>query len=172
MTFIMCQYAPARTVWNSAWLKHWLWTLKCVLLQECMRHCQICRVARYTWIYHMEEITGTLPYIYWSYYHVSIELSGWKGSVSYGLGADISLPHCLATGIWTLAHPKSDLRAEISGSIVRYDALAPRPEVLLFCHFVCACVVSLELKLPYSWGKSIRLSFWRLLSCWSFVFRK
>ena len=26
---------------------------------------------------------------------------------------------------------KSDLRAEISGSIVWYDALAPRPEVLL-----------------------------------------
>ena len=25
---------------------------------------------------------------------------------------------------------KSDLRAEISGSIVRYEALAPRPEVL------------------------------------------
>ena len=106
MTFIMYQYAPARTVWNSAWLKHWLWTLKCVLLQECMRHCQICRVPRYTWLYHMEEITGTLLYIYWSYYYVSIELSGWKGSVSYGLGADISLPHCLATGIWTLAHPK------------------------------------------------------------------
>ena len=58
------------------------------------------------------------------------EPSGWKGSVTYGLGADISLPPCLATGIWTLAHPKSDLRAEISGSIVWYDALAPRPEVL------------------------------------------
>ena len=30
---------------------------------------------------------------------------------------------------------KSDLRAEILGSIVRYDALAPRPEVLrlIFC---------------------------------------
>ena len=34
------------------------------------------------------------------------ELSGWVGSVTYGLGADISLPHCLATGIWTLA-PKA-----------------------------------------------------------------
>ena len=34
------------------------------------------------------------------------EPSGWKGSVTYGLGADISLPHCLATGIWTLA-PKA-----------------------------------------------------------------
>ena len=30
---------------------------------------------------------------------------------------------------------KSDLRAEISGSIVWYDALAPRPEVLLLLPF-------------------------------------
>ena len=95
MTSIMCQYAPARTVWNSAWLKYWLWTLKYVLLQECMRHYQICRVPRYTWIYHMEEITGTLLYIYWSYYYMWIELRGWKGSVTYGLGADISLPPSL-----------------------------------------------------------------------------
>ena len=61
-----------------------------------------------------------------------------------GLGADISLPHCLATGIWNLAH-KSDHRAEISGKIVWYDALAPRPEVLLSWYFVCACTVSLWL---------------------------
>ena len=42
----------------------------------------------------------------------------------------------------------------LSGNIVRYDALAPRPEVLLYWYFVCACAVSLEAKfLPYSWGK-------------------
>ena len=54
------------------------------------------------------------------------------GSVSYGVGADLSLPPCLSVtiGIWTLAY-KSDPRAEISGEIVWYDALAPRPEVLL-----------------------------------------
>ena len=47
---------------------------------------------------------------------------------------------------------KSDLRAEISGSIVWYDALAPRPEVLLSWYSVCACAVSLGQKfLPYSW---------------------
>ena len=33
------------------------------------------------------------------------------------------------------SHP----RAEISGEIVWYDALAPRPEVLLAWYFVCAC---------------------------------
>ena len=40
---------------------------------------------------------------------------------------------------------KSDLRAEISGSIVWYDALAPRPEVLLLSYFVGACAATLEL---------------------------
>ena len=66
------------------------------------------------------------------------------GSVSYGLGADLSLPPCLSVtiGICTSA-PKSDPRAEISGEIVRYDALAPRPEVLLSGCFVCACAGSL-----------------------------
>ena len=34
--------------------------------------------------------------------YMRIDPSGWKGSVSYGLGADISLPQCLATGIWSL----------------------------------------------------------------------
>ena len=66
------------------------------------------------------------------------------GSVSYGLGADLSLPPCLSVtiGISTLAH-KSDPRAEISGEIVRYDALAPHPEVLLCWRFICACAGSL-----------------------------
>ena len=49
---------------------------------------------------------------------------------------------------------KSDLRAEFSGSIVRYDALAPRPEVLLLRYFVGACAATVKLKLlPYSWEK-------------------
>ena len=54
--------------------------------------------------------------------------------LSHGLGADISLPPCPtssgAKDIWNPAHI-SDPRAEISGEIVWYDALAPRPEVLL-----------------------------------------
>ena len=61
-------------------------------------------------------------------------------------------PQCLKTGIWSLAH-KSNHRAEISGNIVRYDALAPRPEVLLYWYYVCAYAVFPELKfLPYPWG--------------------
>ena len=73
-----------------------------------------------------------------------------KGSVTYGLGPDISLSHCLETGIWGLAH-KSDHRTEISGSILWYDALVPRPEILHYWYFICACTVSIKLKcLPYS----------------------
>ena len=88
----------------------------------------------------MEKINRRLFYIYRNWYYLWVELSGWMGSVSYGLGADLSLPPCLLVtiGIWTLAH-KSDPRAEISGEIVWYDALAPRPEVLLSWYFVCAC---------------------------------
>ena len=57
----------------------------------------------------MEKISRSLFYIYRNWYYVWVELSGWKGSVSYGLGADLSLPSCLsvAIGIWTLAQ-KSD----------------------------------------------------------------
>ena len=43
-------------------------------------------------------------------------------------------------GEWNLAH-KGDDRTEIPGNIVRYDALAPHPEVLLW-YFVCECAVS------------------------------
>ena len=84
--------------------------------------------------------------VYRNWYYIWVELSGWMGSVSYGLGADLSLPPCLSVtiGIWTLLH-KTDPRAEISGEIVQYDALAPRPEVQFSWCFVCACAGSLKL---------------------------
>ena len=118
-----------------------------------------CAIAKYAECKVTGECTTRrkLLCIYRTYYYLWIELSGRKESVTYGLGVDICLPHLLATGIWTLAHPKSALRAEISGSIVRYDALAARPEVLLYWHFVCACADSLKLKSsPYSWGKCLQ----------------
>ena len=99
----------------------------------------ICSTSVHTWAYHMEKTSTRLFYIYRNWHFVGVELSGWMGSVSYGLGTDLSLPPCLAVtlGIWTLAH-KSDLRAEISGEIVWYDVLAPRPSVLLSWCFACA----------------------------------
>ena len=49
---------------------------------------------------------------------------------------------------------KSDHQAEISGNIVRYSALAPRLEVLLFWYLVCARAVSLGMNFsPYAWEK-------------------
>ena len=112
----------------------WMWTLICM--------------------YHMKETSRKLCYIFRNCHKIWIELSGWKGSVTYGLGADLSLPQCLSvtTGIWNLTH-KSDLRAEISGSIVRYDALAQRPEVLLSWYSVCACAVALRQKFYHIHGK-------------------
>ena len=117
-----------------------IWDVKWVSLLERVRNCKICSTIVHTWAYHMEKISRRLFYIYRNWYYLRVELSGWMGFVSYGLGADLSLPPCLSVtiGIWTLTH-KSDLRAEISGSIVWYDALAPRPEVLLSWCFVCAC---------------------------------
>ena len=61
------------------------------------------------------------------------------GSVSYGLGADLSLPPSLPVGDDRYLSP----RVEISGQIVWYNALAPRPEVLLYWCSVCTCADSL-----------------------------
>ena len=113
-------------------------------LEMSVRNCEIFSTLVHTWAYHMDKISRRLFYIYRNWYYLWVELSGWMGSVSYGLGADLSLPPCLSEtiGIWTSPH-KSDPRAEISGEIVWYDALAPRPEVLLSGCFVCACAGSL-----------------------------
>ena len=98
-----------------------------------------------------------------------------KGSVTYGPGADISLPHCLNTSIWGLAH-KSDHRVEISRNIVRYDALALRPKVVLCWYLVSECAFSPELNfLPYEWENLIRgqwqllvpvFNVWRIRNLW------
>ena len=105
----------------------------------------------------MKETSRKLFYILRNCYTIWFELSGWKGSVTYGPVADLSLPRFLSvtTGIWTLTH-KSDLRAEISGSIVWYDALAPSPEVLMSWYSVCACAVSLQQKFLFM-GRNISL---------------
>ena len=49
-------------------------------------------------MYHMEEKMTTCSYIYvaeFQFKSVEMEALVRKGSVSYGLGADFSLPHCL-----------------------------------------------------------------------------
>ena len=67
-------------------------------------------VPRHTCTYHKEEMSRTFSYICRNCNYLSIEQSGWMGSVIYGLGADLSLPRCLlvTTGIWTSSH-KSEI---------------------------------------------------------------
>ena len=74
--------------------------------QERMRKCQILTPPENTCMYHKEKLAGIILHIYRIYLIHRTDSSGWKGSVSHGLGADISLPPCLATGIWNLG-PKA-----------------------------------------------------------------
>ena len=108
--------------------------------------------------YHMEEITGTVLYIYrnWSLCRVRTELGGWKGYVSNGLGADMSLPPCLIGGRQvseTWAHSISDPRAEISGILVmvRRSSATSRSTTYWFQFFRCfACQWSRPCMLKFS----------------------
>ena len=93
---------------------------------------------------HMWEIITALLYMQRNCYKPLIELSEWKGFVAWSKGRHFS-PSLHGDRYLKLGF-QSDLRAEISGSIVWYDALAPRPEALLSCCFDGACTVSLEKK--------------------------
>ena len=82
----------------------------------------------------------TLIYIYGNYLLQLIEPSGWKGFVTYGLGADTSLPHCLATGIWTLVEkatsgPKS--RGASFGTTLWRHVQRYCSHFLLFMQIMC-----------------------------------
>ena len=103
-----------------------------------MRMC-ICRLSYQcfgTYVPYRKENDSSLKYIS----HVihcmlsgpSCEAEG-KGSVTYGLGADISLPPCLSErpGIWKLSllRLKATSGPKSRGASSRYSALARRPEV-------------------------------------------
>lgn len=103
MPSILCQNPPALTVWNTTVFRQWIWTLKRVILQQCMRCCQTWSVPRPSWTYNMGEIIRTLMCIYRNCNNFKIELSERKGSVTYGVAGDISLPSYMETVIWTLA---------------------------------------------------------------------
>ena len=77
----------------------------------------------------MEELTGKFFYVYRSCSILQINLSKRKGSASNGQGADSFSPSLPGNRYLKLGS-KSDLHAEISGSFVWYNALAPRSEVL------------------------------------------
>ena len=112
-------------------------------------------MSRRTSKYKMEGKTRTLSYIL--EIATKCELSEWKGSVTYGLGADISLLHCLETGIWNLAH-KSDHRAEIFGEhrSARRSGTASRGTALLVLSLRMRSFPKTEFD-SICVGKSIRL---------------
>ena len=105
MSCILCQYAPARTIWKNTRL-----IMALNHKQECFGN-SASSIVKCVPPQHTFECTTWRKSlecccIYRNCYQLVIELGGWKGSVTYGLGADISLPPCLATGIWDLA-PKA-----------------------------------------------------------------
>ena len=108
---------------------------------------------------HMDEVTGNLWLIYGNDTMLGIEPSGWKGFVTYGLGADTSLPPCLATGIWTLvpkatSGPKS--RGASFGTTLWRHVQRYCSHFLLFMQMMCSgcsssfCAGASFLKLIYS----------------------
>ena len=111
-------------------------------LQERMRNFQIWLLPRHTWRYHMEEITRRLLGIYIYKLLLLLNRAEWMKGIClmWSRGRHFS-PSLLGNRYLKLGS-KSVHRAEIPGNIVRYGALAPRPEVLRFWYLVCACAVS------------------------------
>ena len=118
--------------------------LKRVSLLERVCNCWISSTLVHTWAYHIEKISRRLFYIDRNWYCLWIELSGWMGSVLYGLGADLSLPVCLSVtiGMSTLKIKLNNLRSQkrptergLGGNrLVRRSGTTSRGTVVLvFC---------------------------------------
>ena len=101
--------------------------LKLNLRVSASAHAQLSYIL--TCAYHMEEVTCKVLHIYRSCFILKIGPRGWKGSVLYGCRGRHFFPSQPGDGYLKLGS-KSDLRAEVSGSILWYKALVPRPEVL------------------------------------------
>ena len=121
--------------WNMQWLQWWLWALRWVFQQGRMHNCLVQTVPRDSRKYHVDEITANNLIFIEKLFSTIISVEWTKGichTWSRGQHFSPSLLSCpVTTGIWNSALPKSDHRAEISGNIVRYDTLAPGPEILL-----------------------------------------
>ena len=82
--------------------------------------------------YHFYEVTGTLRHTYGHDLVLQIEPNGWKGSVTYGLGTEVSLPQCPITGIWKMV-PKAITGPKSRGTSVRRSgATTSRGAALIF----------------------------------------
>ena len=90
-------------------------------------HARLPNTYRFT--YHLEGITGTLWYIYLDVI-VIWNWTEWMKGICHVWSRGRHFSPSLPGDRYLNLGSKSDHRAEISGNIVRYDALAPRPEVL------------------------------------------
>ena len=92
----------------------------------------------YTWGKYLEDCSIYIEI------GTSLSRAEWMSGICLIWSRSWLVSPCLSVtiGIWTLAY-KSDPRAEISGEIVWYAALALRPELPLCWCFVCACAASL-----------------------------
>ena len=121
----------------------WLivFNLRLIVFEKHVRNFWIPTVPWCTFTYHLEEVTENLWQIYGNDAILQVEPSGWKGFVTYGLGADTSLPPCLATVFWTLvpkatSGPKSrgaSLGTTLCRHVRRYSS-----HFLLFMQMMCS----------------------------------
>ena len=115
--------------WSEPWNK---------FLARACAQLLICPTLLQTWAYHMEKLSRRLFYIYGNWYFLWVELSGWMGSVSYGLGADLSLPPSLPVGddrYLNLSSQKRPTGRNLGGNrLVRRSGTTSRGTVvLMFC---------------------------------------
>ena len=117
------------------------------VFEKHMRNCQIPVVQRRTFTYHMEEITGN-TFIYIKKWLVIRNWTEWMKGICHVWSRGRHFSPSMPGDRYLKLGSKSDHRAEISGNIVRYNALAPRPEVLRsFCSIyanICSGVVFFE----------------------------
>ena len=122
-------------------------------LSVLQKHMRNCYTHTHLYVPHGRNNWYSFAYI-WNRFILTIDPSGWKGSVSNGLGADISLPPCLATGIWNLGPkatpgPKSwgpSFGTTLWRHVQRYCAkflifmvIYGNPVLLVFCLRTCGC---------------------------------
>ena len=81
--------------------------LKCSLLARNL--CQMLVLSKINTMLACSQKTLYTPTLY-----TTIDPSGWKGSLLYGLRTDIFLPHCRATGIWNAQAPSPEVPHSIS----------------------------------------------------------
>ena len=99
----------------------------------------------------MEKISRRLFYIYRNCYYSPIGRAEWMIGICliWSRGRLISPP---PPSVCQVSVPYLTKRPEISGVIVWYEALAPRPELLLSWCFLCACAALLNSSTYYIRG--------------------